>query len=1095
MKRGFLRGAIGLTAATTMAGVISAGTAAAAPTAPAAARPAGFAARAREFSLARLHLVTGIVTDPAGRGLAGVCVTAVAPGQPATFARTSAGGRYALAVRGPGTYTVRYRECQIGGAAATPRSAASTPQVRQIQVGASPVTTAPETMLGRPASGFAAALAAAGVVAPRPGRLVMLSPPGAPRSALTRGPKPPVIAAGLAGKVTSPAGKPLADICVWVVGNGFAVGMQTSRNGTYRISADGIPVGSYPIEFTSPCFNTNSNPFLAIAPGRWAPEFYQDKFSFSAANKVRLTARRVARGIDAVMQPGGEVAGVVTGSDGRRIKDACAVLTTKAGVEAGQAVTNSRGQYTITGLDPGRYRLIAVPCGGDSADYAETWYPDVPAIAKARPVVVRLGHLTGGIDVVMQKLGTITGQIRLGGKSGKPLGGICVGSNLTTNILVGGFATSRPNGTYVMTGLPAGRYDVEANVGGCGNNGNYAPAYLARPVRVTDGSTTTGVNLYLQPGGILSGTVTDAATGLPLGGICVSDDNGDGAVTSSNGTYAIEQLPAEQTTVQFGGGCGNTGSYAPQYYDGQSVAEAAETVTVTTGGTTSGIDAAMLPGATISGRVTGSSGRAVANVCVTPVPAPYLGTPVGFLGGEASTSSSGSYSVANLGPGQYAVVFFGGCQPLGSYAAAQQWFDGQPTYATAGLVSVQPGQAVSGVNAVITRSGSIAGTITTAAGQPAQFACVTAISASTGLAGGDEVLSFGGQYTIAGLAPGRYTVGAVSCGGQNLAGSTHRGYVTVRAGRTTGGVDFALGRGGTITGRVTVRASGKPASDICVSANPVSLVPAELGYGGTAVTSRSGTYRIAGLNTGRYQMQINDCSGSGETLAELTLPRTVQVTQGRVTAGVNASLPPGATITGQVTGPGGAAVPGACVELYQVPGDYLVDATTTDAHGSYSLTGEAAGRYQVEFADPSCSDGAVGLAAQWYDGSAGAGSAAVISVRAGQTVTGVSASLAADGSITGTVTGPGSTPLTGVCVSAVPVSAAFSTVYAVSAGGSYSLTDLQPGQYRVEFQPGCGAIGLATQWWDDAASSRAAALVTVTAGSTVTGISAHMASG
>src|ERR1700722_8746870 len=187
-----------------------------------------------------------------------------------------------------------------------------------------------------------------------------------------------------------------------------------------------------------------------------------------------------------MMRPGGEVSGTVAGSDHRRLKNACAVLTDSAGQEFGQAFTNAKGQYTIIGLDPGNYRLLAVPaCRGGTSDYGQTWYQRAATVRQARVIKVRLGHRTGGINVVLPKLGTITGFVRLGGKTGKPLAGMCVGVFSPTNFESGGIARAEKSGKYVVEGLPAGSYQVEANVG-CGNNGNYASAFYPRAVHVAD---------------------------------------------------------------------------------------------------------------------------------------------------------------------------------------------------------------------------------------------------------------------------------------------------------------------------------------------------------------------------------------------------------------------------------------------------------------------------------------------------------------------------------------------------------------------------------------------------------------------------------
>jgi hypothetical protein len=1076
-------------ATATIAAVLPASTALAQP--QAMTREASAPAASRSLSLSPVHLVTGLVLDAAGHAVSGACVLAVGATGQVKMARTGTDGRYELALPQAGDYSLRYRDCQPGKAATT------APPDRPIVIGASPMTSLPATVLARPATtSLQAALATAGIVVPSHLRVTLAQPGQAIENGQARRPAAGTPLAVITGKVTSPSGRSLAGICMSIIGNGFAIGTETGKHGTYRleIGGPGFPAGKFPVEFDSSC--TDSDPFGPIAPGRWAPEWYKDKFSPAKADKVRLRIGKTVRGINAVMQPAGQVAGVVRGSDGRRIRNACAVLTTAHGQEVGQAETSRTGSYRITGLDPGSDRLAVFPaCTGRPSDYGVAWYPRAATIGKARAVAVSLGHLTGGIDVVLPKLGTISGQIRLGGRSGRPLSGMCVGVFSPANPFTGGgFASSGRDGRYVVEGLAPGRYQVEANPG-CNNNGNYTTGSYRGTLRVRDGRTISGVNIYLQPGGVLSGQVTAAATGKPLAGICVSDENGDGVVTGSSGTYRLDQLPAERTTVQFAG-CQNRGSYAPQYYHGQVAEEAARTVIVRTGHDTAGIDASMLPGATISGVVTGTNGQPARNVCVSAAPQDELGYPLGNFGADATTSAAGAYTVANLAPGLYGVVFSGGCD-FANNVAAQQWFKGQPGSGTAGLISAPAGVPVAGVDAVVARGGSIQGTVTEPSGTPVAFACVTAISQATGAAGEAQAFAFNGQYTLPGLAAGKYTIEAASCQTGNLADATYRGLVTVRAGHTKTHVNLKLPVGGILTGKVTVAATGAAARGVCVAAEPVNTAARARGYGGFAGTGANGQYRMVGLNTGRYIISVlttEYCGPGSQNLAGVTLHRPVEVRQGKVTSGVSASLRQGGSIAGRVTGTGNAVEPGACVEVFQRPGG-LIEEDTASEYGTYVLSGLAAGKYKVELGDPYCSDGAAGLAGQWYKDAGGSGTATTVTVRAGKTTGAIDASLPADGTVSGSVTGPGSTALTGVCVSAVPVAKGLNPIDTVSSAGGYQLTDVPPGSYRIEFESGCGQSGLASQWWDAASSVQAATIIRVTAGDTVPDISATMAAG
>jgi hypothetical protein len=88
------------------------------------------------------------------------------------------------------------------------------------------------------------------------------------------------------------------------------------------------------------------------------------------------------------------------------------------------------------------------------------------------------------------------------------------------------------------------------------------------------------------------------------------------------------------------------------------------------------------------------------------------------------------------------------------------------------------------------------------------------------------------------------------------------------------------------------------------------------------------------------------------------------------------------------------------------------------------------------------------------------------------------------------VTGPAHAKLTGACVAAVPLGARSVPVIAVTRSGRYSVIDLTPGRYRVEFSSGCGASGYVTQWWKNAGSKSTATIITVPASTVKTGIDA-----
>lgn len=82
------------------------------------------------------------------------------------------------------------------------------------------------------------------------------------------------------------------------------------------------------------------------------------------------------------------------------------------------------------------------------------------------------------------------------------------------------------------------------------------------------------------------------------------------------------------------------------------------------------------------------------------------------------------------------------------------------------------------------------------------------------------------------------------------------------------------------------------------------------------------------------------------------------------------------------------------------------------------------GTYRVLYGDPLCG---YGFAPQWYRDRPNRATATLVTVRPGRTTRLARAKLAGDGEISGMVTGPapGRAPLTGACVTAVPIGSGF----------------------------------------------------------------------
>jgi hypothetical protein len=316
-------------------------------------------------------------------------------------------------------------------------------------------------------------------------------------------------------------------------------------------------------------------------------------------------------------------------------------------------------------------------------------------------------------------------------------------------------------------------------------------------------------------------------------------------------------------------------------------------------------------------------------------------------------------------------------------------------------------------------------------------------------------------------------------------------------GTTAAGVNIAVAKGGSVSGRVTSSVTGRPLRDVCVQVlDGDADDPASGNIISAACSSQDGRYRIGRLGgKGSYDVVFG---GYGSTAG---LVRTgVPVRAPADTAGVNAALPRPGSMSGTVTSePGSAPVSGICVTAFPVTGHGIDGLSQTGPGGGYQLIGLTPGTYKVLFA--ACTPGPVpgmpGQAPQWYRGQGARSTATLVRIRAGRRTAGIGARLAADGTLSGTVTTAGNAPLGGICVTAVPAGAAFPGAGPIAgitpAAGTYTIGDAAPGDYTVEFTSGCGAAGYASQWWQDAASLTAATVISVQPGAATTGIDAALA--
>ena len=924
---------------------------------------------------------------------------------------TSASGRFEMAGLRPGAYAIEYRDCADPGAyfPLWYGGVFLPSQAKRVELlPGQRLTLDPATLRATNPAAVAAATHRTAL-----GRLA---------SAVADGNGLPPGYSGLSGFVLSRAGKPLSGICAdayySTATGGGGTGVSTSSHGWYSLVIG--PPANWQVEFTGGCGNH----------GNFAPQWWRYSDTGAKATYLRPATNRDFHGISARLRPGATITGTVRASDtGKGLAGVCVDVYGVGAMagDANQALTDASGSYRVQDLGTGRYRIAFDP----------NCYS-----AKASP---------------------------------------------------------------------------------------YLDAFHSGFVRVTDGTTTARVNQILPLGAVISGTVTSQTSLSPLPGICVflsgsANYEGTGVITSaSDGSYSFIGLPPGKYQVSFfNDACGGKpvpGSFAPQFYPGQPSFSGSRSLTLREGETAADIDAVMAPGGTVTGTVTNAAGRPLPHICVD-LEGRYLagGYGPGFAALDfdpilsslvdnnfpmqfptATTSASGTYKVANLAPGQYSVNFAMGCGHVsGQYG--QQWFapDGgsPPQYVSVGSTSV-----TSGVNAELRAAGTISGVVTGTSGRVVSGICVSAYQADLGAAFEWGHAGSGGQtgrrgtFTISGLAAGRYIVFAAPCQGSGqYAGQYFDGkafpasarLVQVRSGRKTA-IRVRMVVGGALTGRITT-AGGAPVRFACVALADSAGQQVVYTFAGL-----NGHYSIKDVMPGRYDVQAAQCASDSPKAGALTRAAGVTVRSEREARGINVVLPAAGVMTGSVLAGPSAGAPGVCVEAVPQGGHTLAGIAVATANGSYRLTGLAPGRYRVYFSPYCAYDAGENLTAGWYGD--GSGQPATVTVRSRTTVSGISATLAAEGAITGTVTSSANAAVPGACVAAFAgPSTAPIAIAIVGSDGSYEIAGLDAGPYRVEFSSGCGASGYAAQWWDGAVSRAKAQPVPVQPGATTGDISAVLAS-
>lgn len=728
-------------------------------------------------------------------------------------------------------------------------------------------------------------------------------------------------------------------------------------------------------------------------------------------------------------------------------------------------LTDSGGLYTITLPGPGNYILRADASLSDG--YADQYYNQVFLRSQAQILSVSAGQALTGINFVLSPGVQIGGFVRsVAGNT--PLAGIDMDILTSSGESLGGYpAATGADGSYTFGALPPGAYIVRADPD-LALGQFYVRTYYGGQLRIADatpitvgGSNLANLNIQLQAGGAISGSVTNndiypvAIAGVDID---VFDALGQrmevNGSTDPAGNYAIGCVPAGTYVLRADPDL--TLGYPLTYYPSAYHKEDAQLIAVAAGSTVPNINFALALGATISGNVSDAG----SSLPLPDLPLDVLDATGRRMDIITRTDSSGNYIAGALPPGDYKLRV----DPSLAQGYPRTYYPNTAHELDAQWISLISGGAATGRDFALTLGGSIAGLVTNGLnGQPIADLDIDVF----------DSLGVRVEITTRTGADGAYAFGPVPAGNYYLRvdPTVAQGYpmtyypaeyreadaqvFAVTAGAQTGGIDFVLYPGGTIRGTITAAGGGAPLAGIdldCYNAQGTRIEA-------SAISDATGVFVLGPLVAGTYFVGADPALASGYApqfylgKPDISLATSISVVAGQESAGIDFSLALAGSISGLVTNSLAQPISGMDLDIYEAStGVRLRQGATTALDGTYSLPQLAAGQYFLR-CDPAPGQN-YGL--QYYSGKLVLSAADPITVTAGLGTANINFSLADGGGISGRITAdPSGNPIPGMDIDVFQAGTLIMMDQdaTTDANGNYSLDGLPAGTYLVRADP------------------------------------------
>src|SRR5215471_18141364 len=466
------------------------------------------------------------------------------------------------------------------------------------------------------------------------------------------------------------------------------------------------------------------------------------------------------------------------------------------------------------------------------------------------------------------------------------------------------FASINSDGTYVMSGIPPGTFNLLANTGVPQGGTSLFGAATATVVA----GQTTNANISIQPTGAVSVTVV-TASGAPATGVFVEITGSEtvggnflsffrSGTTDASGQFTFADVPVGAFTVT---------AIEP------TSGVASSTPVAVTANQTSNVTVTLIGLGTVQVQVNFAGGSPVPNAQVN-----IESSVNGFFRFGGFTDSTGKLTITNVPVGPFIVRAF---NP-----------NNTNLFSDASGTLAHNGDVVS-VTVTLQGTGVITGKVTFASGLPATNAFVEAIQPFFRTFGTGTTDS-NGNYSIAQIPTGQPIT--VRAHNPNAFGSFRDSLTTLTADGQTVNVNITLPALAKLN-VIALAADGTPRAGLNIQVQD-SL---RGGFAFVGTTGANGTLLVSNVQEGQFIVRALDPI-TGKLAGDAV--GTVSVADDGNTINVTISAAVSGNIQGTVVaGDGQSVVSGAFVELFDTITNLQLSTTSTDANGHYSFSNVTAG--------------------------------------------------------------------------------------------------------------------------------------------------------